>query len=223
MTYKNIQDEVIALRFDTSLLSSVKQWINMSYAKIWAEADWVFKHVNAASFSVVGGNNSPTMPADFGEIEGLYDNFGTRIEYLAPDVWRDFYSDPTIPSSATSVAYTVVNGQVLLGPTPGSSATYKLAYERRVSYLATGVTLTQGAMSGDTDVPLWPAEYHYALVLDACLIGGNLMDDLGAPAIQAERDALLAAMKDDLTSETSNEPGTQWGGNLSDSYAGFGW
>jgi len=38
MTYKQLQDEVIALRFDESRRASVKSWLNLRYAALWDKA-----------------------------------------------------------------------------------------------------------------------------------------------------------------------------------------
>lgn len=207
MTFKDIQDEVIALRFDESRRASVKRWINARYAAIWSEADWHFKHVTDASLAVTGGSTAPTTPNELLRVDALYDDNGARLIELSPDRYRDYATNDT--SSARPAYYTVIDHQILLWPKPDASYTFKLSYERRLAHVDAGSGIIGGVLVNDGDQPIWEAEYDYALVVDAALMGAQLLDDLGAPDLQAQRDTLVQAMKDDLVRQDNDI--VQWG------------
>src|SRR2546423_10183619 len=135
MLFRQLQDEVIALRFtgDESRRASVKSWINLSYAAIWAMHDWHFKHVKGVNMSVTAGDNTPTVPSDFAKAEGLYDANGNRITFLDEATFNDSYLDPRVGSGLVA-EYSVIDRELWLGPTPSSSSTFTLSYERRLAH-----------------------------------------------------------------------------------------
>src|SRR6266566_5074676 len=94
MTYKNLQDEVIALAFDSSLRASVKSWINLGYQYIWEQDDWDFKIAPSQTLAVVGGNNAPTMPTDLAKVLDIYDPTGNPLLFLRQKDWEYAYLNP---------------------------------------------------------------------------------------------------------------------------------
>lgn len=214
MNYVDIQNEIISLRFDESRRDQVKNWIKIRYAALWAQADWNFRDVMDASLPIVAGSNTPVMPSDLSSVEAIVDNYGQALGYLEPMAWRDtFLSSSTV--TGTPIAYTMIAGQAYLGPTPQSSATFLISYDRRVSRLVGGV-VTSGNFSGDSDKPIWSTtgfeEYDYLLVLDAMMLGQQVLNDPTAYTLQGQRDELFQAMKGDLVGNTEGEFRGQWGG-----------
>jgi hypothetical protein len=209
--FRQLQDEVISLRFDESRRASVKNWINLSYAAIWAMHDWHFKHVKGVNLSVTAGDNTPTMPSDFAKAEGLYDANGNRIGFLDEATFNDSYLDPTI-SRGTVGEYSVIDRELWLGPTPASTATFTLSYERRLAHIdGSSGLIAAGVMVNDSDSPIWDAEYDYVLVYDAALRGGSLLGDLDVSSLQAQRDEILAVMAQDLVGGEDDERLLAWG------------
>lgn len=58
MTYKQLQDEVIALRFNEGKRASVKSWINLRYSYLWDYANWSFKRITAANLAATASRVS---------------------------------------------------------------------------------------------------------------------------------------------------------------------
>lgn len=204
MTFKNLQDEIIALRFDESRRAQVKNWITTAYAKIWDADDWFFKHVQKATLSATIGDATPTMPSDFAKAEALFDATGEQLAYLDPIVWRDSYENQT--GTGLPDAYTVIDREIYLGPLPNSNSTLTLSYVRRlVKIAATTGLVAVGNLSVDGDQPIWDAEYDYVLVYEAAIIGGQLLGDTDWQSLVQGRDEIRAAMREDLVGQTQNE------------------
>lgn len=193
-TFLELQDEVIARRFNTALRTSIKMWLNNRYNRIWNLADWTFKHTSSA-ITVTAGDNSPAMPADFAKAEALYDQFGDPLPYVSPRRWEEAYVYAT---SGVAEAYTVINRQIFLGPKVVAAATLTLPYIRRLCHVDAGTGVTPGIMVADTDQPIWPAEHDYLLVTDTIILGMQLEKDNGWRDLIPERDELVRAMRDDL-------------------------
>jgi hypothetical protein len=213
VTYKQLQDECIALRFNEGNRASVKFWLNLRYAAVWNMADWHFKHVKGASLAVTAGDNTPTMPTDFAKSEGLFDQYGSPLDYLEPDCWREAYLYVPL-SVGPAEAYTVIDREIWLGPTPSGTATYTLSYQRRLSHVdGPSGLIAAGVMVNDNDQPLWEAEYDYLLVLEACILGCQLLE-FSYGELVPQRDEILAGMKEDLQTGTTVTEGAlvQWGG-----------
>jgi len=214
MTYKQLQDEVIALRFDESKRASVKSWLNIGYQRIWNHRDWTFKHASTV-LTLAAGDNAPPMPLDFARAVGLYDSQGYELPYLSQLEWEQNFLYAT---SGKAQAWTVIDRQIYIGPKLDNADTLSLSYKRRLSIVNTTSGVIGGALQLDTDQPIWPAEHDYALIFEAALTGARLLDDLGAPDIQAQRDDALRAMANDLAGPQT--PGIRvWGaGDLSSTW-----
>lgn len=214
MTFKELQDEVIAMRFDESRRTSVKSWINLRYAAIWNKQDWTFKHVAGVSLAVVAGNKLPSLPEDFSRSEGIFDQYGEPLSYLDPSDWNDYFSDPQLTNGAPW-AYKIVDREVYLGPTPEATTTFTINYVRRMAHVDGATTLdTPGTMVQDDDQPIWEAEYDYTLVVDACILGQQMLNDPTWSQLVPQRDELLAGMERDLARSQEGETFGPWGGDL---------
>jgi len=209
MNFKDLQDEVLATRFDESQRPRVKRWLNLRYQWLWNQADWNFKHVPASDFVITGGSATPTMPGDFARVGELYDDQGTPLGYLKPSDWDEYNLPPNQASNVRSSYFTVIDRQIYLYPTP-SAATYKLSYKRRLSHVDASVGVIGGIFVEDGDQPLWPAEHDYVLVVDAVILGQQMSQDPTWTMLVEQRDQLLASMKRDLVVEQA-EQFEQWG------------
>lgn len=208
MTYKQLQDEVIALRFNESKRASIKSWLNLRYAWVWDQAEWVFKRVPPTALAVANGSRTPAMPTDLADVEQVFDDQGATLEELDPDSWDSAFQWDS--SSGRPGYYTTVNRQLYLGPTPNAAYSFKLSYRRRLSHVDSITGITGGIMVEDTDQPIWSAEYDYLLVLEAAMLGMQLEKDDGWAQLKPQRDELLAAMIEDLT-DGADTPVVQWG------------
>lgn len=196
MTYDEIQDEIVNIRFGETHRSYVRNWINTRYAWIWAAGDWHFKKVHNEDLAVTAADQTPTMPSAYNRTLRVWDDNGSELTYHTPENFGLLYSDLT--ATGRPDAYTVVNRQMYLADIPDASYTFKHSYERGVCHLADGSTVTSGFMNTDNDTPVWPAEHHYLLVVGGMATGLKLKNDPTWPAIEEEFTSLLAAMKDDL-------------------------
>ena len=206
MTFKQLQDEVIALRFDESKRASIKSWLNLGYQRIWNLRDWTFKHASSAVF-VTSGDNSPPMPADFQKAIALYDSNGVELPYLSQQEWEQ---DFVYPTSGKARAYTIIDRQIYLGPKLVNADTLSLSYKRRLAHVDPVNGVIGGVMVNDGDQPIWPAEHDYALIFEAAVQGEALTDGLGSGDLMQLRDQALLAMQKDLAGPQT--PGVRfWG------------
>lgn len=199
MTFKQLQDEVIALRFQEGRRASIKSWINARYAYLWALEDWTFKRVPPTNITVVNGSRTPAMPTDFGHAERLFDDQGAELAAMDVNDWDEAFKWDT--STGRPSSYTLVSRQLYLGPTPNANYTFTMSYTRRLTHVDSITGITGGVMVEDADQALWPAEYDYLLVLEAAMMGMQLEKDEGWQDLRVPRDELLEAMRGDLTSD----------------------
>lgn len=214
MTYKQIQDEAILLRFNELLRASVKQWIGVGYERIWnLRPDWSFKRSDgdfAASIVTAAGDFTPAMPVAFAEEIQLFDDQGQEMRYITPQEWdRRYRPDITLNTGrARPTEWTVVDRQLYLGPVPDAIYNLKLSYWRRLCHYDAGLVglPTQGLMVEDTDVPLWEPEHHYLLVVEAMLIGATLQRGADIQELKLQRDELEAMMIADHVPGSGGRP-----------------
>lgn len=182
MTRLQIKDELVNLRWNTSSVkvAQIYNWIAQAEIAVWNAADWVFKRVPATNLTVTSG--AATEPSDFDKAIRLWNSDGQPLSYLQPNEFEDLYSVGATSPTGTGEAYTVINRQIIVGPS--NSGTYKLSYQRRYSHLADGgPSVATGPMNSDNDTPLWDSEHHYILVPWAMRIGELLEDDPTAAAL----------------------------------------
>jgi len=86
VTFKQIQDAVLANAFDESLRAQVKDHINHRYQMLWVAEEWGFVY-ETALVSVTAGSNVVTgLPSDFGNPLSLQNSAGDpREEEGDPD------------------------------------------------------------------------------------------------------------------------------------------
>jgi hypothetical protein len=158
--------------------------------------DWTFKFATVAtsitgSVQALGG-----LPADFGVPIYLWDENGNLLPYLNTDIFYSSYLPNT--SVAPPEAWTVVNQDVLLGPTPDHSAAYTLYYRKRLTQL-----------TDESTVPDWPDEFRLAIVHGAGADLRAAYDDPTAPTWETLLQLDLEAMRREYLADAIGQP-DQW-------------
>lgn len=126
--------------------------LNEALSAISTEADWPWLQLST-TFSTVAGTGTYTPPADWTETRSLcidgYDSIDPRSlaeirEYLT--------TDSDVPR-----VYCISGDTILLRPIPNSVQVVTHDYVKNEALLVT-----------DTDAPLMPSQFHYAIVAFAC-------------------------------------------------------
>jgi hypothetical protein len=147
MTFKQLQDECIAVdgaRFAETMRASVKQWINDRYAEVWGLEDWTFRTGESTVTATANTATATAVPADLGTVRGIWRDDGEPLMYLRAHDFNSVYLGQAqygIPEH-----YKLVNGTITFGPTPTSTASYDLLYDKKLT-----------ALSADGDVPALPS------------------------------------------------------------------
>lgn len=202
MTFLQIQNALIssvAARFKESQRDDIKNWINDRYAEIWGLENWTFRHATAP-INVVANNAEVTEPSDIGIVNGLWNQYGDKLNYLSPD---DYYTSHIANTyggrTAVPDSYTVVNKQVKLDPTPSEAGAYTILYQKAVTPL-----------SADGDIPALPTEHHYILVHGAMATGSVMMNDFTYQFAEQRWANMLESMKQNYLVDQRGET-LQWG------------
>lgn len=197
MTFDEIQDECIALRFKESQRTSIKRWINLRYHFLWALADWPWKRVGPADLTITASDATPALPSGFDRPLFIYDNLGQRVLWMEPDEFDELYLYGELNSTrGRPQAFKWVNSTITLGEIPDANYTYKIVYERGMTYLASGSAETVGAMTSASDTPIWDEQFHYVLVFGAIASGLRLENDPTYQQMEEEFSTMTQAMKD---------------------------
>lgn len=183
MTRQEIENEVIATRFNANYQSRIREWVKLAYAKVWGFADWPFKY-DTDSVTVTASDPTPTYTAtDVAKILKVADEDGMALKYLSKREFDLLYESTTDTGSPEH--YKLDGRSITLGPIPDSSETFSMTYMRRVPDLA-----------DDTDEPEFDSEFHYALVFGATAIGLKLENDPTFDIIEQEFISLLGQMRE---------------------------
>lgn len=191
MTFASIYNEAINLRFNSTAtkLAQVKNWVTAREGEVWQAADWPIKDSVQLSLTVTGGTATVPLPSGMtwtSQGIDVYDNYGAKLDYLAPDDFFAAYgaasSSPV--ASGTPAAWTLTtdptaSGALVfrVGPTSSSSTTFSVSgWNLPIKRTAAAVWAT-GTMSGDTDLPWWPDAFHYFLVEGTIALGKRLEGD----------------------------------------------
>lgn len=203
MTFKEIQDEVISLRFNDNLRTKIKTWINVGYQRVWSSReDWDFRRVGGddmPTFATTAGDPTPDISSlNVERPIHVFDDQGGELLYVTEQEWERLYA-PDIAVGGTSRSrpdrFAWANRDLLLYPIPDKAYTFRMSHWRRFSHLNTGGgAITAGFMVEDGDVPIWDPEHHYLLVWEAIVQGVVGLAAADAPDAIAERDALYGAM-----------------------------
>jgi hypothetical protein len=151
--FKGLQDAVLADAFDESKRADAKTWINFRHAWLWDLAEFDFRFGSAAVTFTANSQIVSGLPTDFHVALALYDSQGCPVLPVR-DV-RQFFDgfNTNLPQGSTSPsAFTVVAGQILVGPA-GDGSSGLLVYEK-----------SKPSLVNDTDTTGLPDGYDLALV-----------------------------------------------------------
>lgn len=200
-TFKELQDEVIAVRFNENMRTRIKLWINLGYQRVWSSRDdWDFKRVGGEdmpTFATVAGDPTPDISSLVMErpIE-VFDDQGSPLENVNEHKYERLYAPDLIAGNrARPDRFAWVSRKLMLYPIPDAVYTLRASYWRKFCHLNTGTgAITAGFMVEDGDVPIWDAEHHALLVAEAMLLGATQLAAADVPELTAARDGLYAAM-----------------------------
>ena len=202
MTNAEIEAAILEDRFNANYTAQITRWRKAAYTEVWYAADWSFRCVAAedSSLVVVANNRKPTMPTNFDRDLALWDDNGNLLERLDTFTFDSRYASDT--STGKPAAYKIVNGQIILGPTPDLAYSFPMPYLRKLSHYTSANVMTVGQMSLATDKPCWSEDHHELLVVRAQMLGLKYTDDPdSANAMQPEYTDLLQKMIVDLAED----------------------
>ena len=195
MTKGDIRAELVQDRFGPGQATRIDRWIDLRYSLVWADSEWPFKRVRREAWNVV--STQPTMPPAYWKTTRLDRPDGTEVAFLSPDDFDNAY--PLGDSNAGAPEnFTVINGQVILGPAISGASQLYHSYQRRPWHFNTSGTVVPGLMNLDTDYPAWPEDYHYILVLGATATGLKIQNDPTWDSLEQEFGTVLVSMREDL-------------------------
>lgn len=192
--------DVLATTSDDRLNTTavIDRFLNRAVQAVATYADWSWLDASASIVTVVD-QASYALPADHMRTVSVTNVDNEPLLYLsAPDV------DPAAElETADPVYYSIVDGEMLLVPTPQSVGTLRHRYRRR-----------EPALVNDTDQPLLPVAYRPAIVEYALALCHRRARDeaRAATAMDAYRAILDSASAAPLQSTSTGRIKTRAGG-----------
>jgi hypothetical protein len=150
--------------FSDSDEATLTALLNDAYEDIWTREGWPFKEAEA-DVSVTAGDDTPTMPTDFGKVIALGDNTNSiELEFWRADELQ-LETIGALTDTGQPLVYYFVGNTLKLYPVPDSAYTLKLKYVK-----------TFTPLEADTDVPALPNN-HRVIVLGALVSAYDMNDD----------------------------------------------
>jgi hypothetical protein len=199
MTVGDLLDEILLDRFELSHRPRALKALNNRYAHLWAIEDWTWKYAHIPVTVTAGSQTASGLPADFGVPYYLWDENASPLSYVQIDQFTFVYSTGTVGSPA---AWTVVNGQILLGPTPNRDASFSTYYRKHLVPLSDEGQTTQ--------VPL---EFQLALVHGGRAELLAFYSDPTAAGEEEQWQMDLDALRRDYLADAAGEP-AMWSSDL---------
>ena len=199
LTFKQIQDAVLADAFAESKRSDCKNWIQFRHAWLWDAEPWTFKFATATVTFAAGAQTVADAPTDLRAALAHYDTDGEPVAGI-DDVRRfyEFYNANLGLTNGRPDAYTIVNGSLIVGP-PGDGSTGLLVYEK-----------TRPSLVNDSDTTGLPDGYDLALVHGGKAEGFKLTNIPLADNFDADFTAAVNALQRNYLSSV-REVGGQMG------------
>jgi hypothetical protein len=152
MSYKQIQDAVLADSFVESKRIDAKNWIQFRHAWLWDVEKWTFKYATG-TVTFTAGSPTAAIPPDLANVLAVYASTGYGVRGVK-DV-RQFFdvgnSNLGVGGGAPQI-YTMVGSQMYIAPN-GDGSTGIIAYEKN-----------KPALVNDGDSTGLPDGYDLALV-----------------------------------------------------------
>lgn len=214
MSFDEIVNEIIQIRFKSGQRASARRWVNLRYQSIWAYADWPWKRQGPVGLIVVQGNANPQLPPGFQRPVLVFDEAGNELEWMEPDEFDRIHRYGQVnQSKGRPASFKWVDNTIALGPTPDSNYNFGLVYDRKPTYMANGATPTSGPMVNGTDVPIWDEQYHYILVTGGIATGLRLENDPTYPQMEDDFSGQLNSMQDYYLPTAAGAGHLQFGNN----------
>lgn len=153
MTYKELQDEVLAHGFRESYRTRVKTWLNQGQSEVYRLLDIIDVRTQGSITTIIGTSVYSTPPVSNATIEGVIDEalgfsleFRTYEDLLAKNALGTFTGRP--------IEYAIAGSQgVILSPVPDA------VYTLTVVYFTRPVN-----MSADGDQSTLPDDLDHAMI-----------------------------------------------------------
>lgn len=158
--------------------------VNEALQVVTAEEDWPWLQA-ATTFSTVAGTQGYSPPDDWARTKGLIIDGNTALE------WRSLAEVREIPTTATDTPqfFTVFAEEILLAPVPADAYTVKHDY-----------FVSETVLDADTDTPLMPSQFHFAVVAKAVELGHlRQRDNQRAESAAGEYNTWLIRMRKHLS------------------------
>lgn len=207
LTFKQLQDAVLADGFAEAKRADCKNWINFRHAWLWGLNEWTFRFATATVTFTANSQTVGNLPTDFHAAICLYDSNGYPIAPV-----RDFrkffgdYNQNINNGSGRPSAYTVIASQIMVGPA-GDGSSGLLVYEK-----------AKPTLVNDGDTTGLPDGYDLALVHGGKAEGFKLANvplwqgfdqDFVAATTALERD-YMTGIRGQVGQMSAYRPG-QWG------------
>jgi hypothetical protein len=199
VTFLELQNAVLERFSDANARPNAKRWINLFGAALYHLESWTFRLATDDVTTAVASIDVTGEVADIDEVIGVWSHVGDRLRPLSPGTFYENYQPGVaVGESGTPEAYTVLDGQLQVGPAASEVATYRLLYMRRWTELVE-----------DTDVPDFPAGFHWMLAAGAMAVGQAHSQDPMAALLDPVVSNGVQALRQDYLSDV-REVGEQW-------------
>ena len=196
MTFLQMQNEIVNLRFGEPKRLNAVLWIQHRYRQVFGLRDWPFRQVSREPVTT-GAGGSITTASPLRRAYALELASGDSLAYISPREMRTDYKVGTALTGPPQV-YTQIGGLLQTQPPLPSGASVFVSYQRAVCCFDDHGLIRAGALSGAADTPLWPEEHHYLLVLGGMATGLKNVNDPTWESLEQEYQLSIDAMIDDL-------------------------
>jgi hypothetical protein len=199
MTVGNLLDDILLDRFESDARPRAFKALNNRLAQLWTLEDWTWKYARVPVTISANVQTASGLPTDFGVPYYLWDENATPLSYVEIDRFTWAYSTS---AHGPPEAWTVVDEQILLGPTPDHNATFSTYYRKRL------IPLTEEGQSPDI-----PQEFDLALVHGGRAELLAFYNDPTAADMEAQYQLDVQALQRDYLADAAGQP-AMWSSDL---------
>lgn len=199
LTFKPIVDAVLAGGFNPSKRAEAQEWVRFRHAWLWDLDDWTFKYGTCTPTFTANSQIASLGVTDFHAAVALYDAQGNVIKGVRD--FREFfdqYNTNAAQGTGAPEAYTIVDGQLFLGP-KGDGSTGLMIYEK-----------AKPSLVEDDDPTGLPDGYDLGLVHGGKAEGFKLTNVPLWQSFDDDFSAMATAMQRNWTNQVK-EQGQQFG------------
>lgn len=208
LTFLELQEAVLKNGFAEGDRADAKNWLNFRYEWIFTLEQWTFRKAQAA-LTITGGTATATAPTAFGTAIQVQLASGATLDPMDWALFNQAFFGTNV-SQSTPRAFTVINGQIYLGPTPSASETGRILYLYDLCHKNSAGAVIAGPMTLNDDVPMIPAGHHLSLVHGSKGSGFKLTNVPMASQLEQDFSNAITAMRanylDDLRAPLGSMP-----------------